>query len=341
LKYKYLIIGSRATDDPKTHGGTTLLVKQLLEYFDEHDKDYIFIQAMKYSGKFSFIWNYFQVIFNTLIHIRKVDIVLVNVSNNGAYFLSPFVLFITKIFHKKFVFRRFAGNFLETYKKTNVMKKKLIDFVLKNADIIFFEPKYLVSHYEKVRPNVYWFPNIRKRTSYIRDINQPYTKKFVFLGQIREEKGIDEILEAFKLLSNEYSIDLYGNLFQEKYNETLFREYSNVSYKGLVHNEQVYEVLSKYDVLVLPSYMEGYPGVLIEAFAVGLPVISTDLESIKEMVDDNGILIKSKSSKQLLEAIQSYNVENYLKYSELSLKKFEEFEYEETYKRIVKICEEE
>ena len=340
MKNKYLIIGSAPTEDPSTHGGTTLLVKQLLEYFDENEKNYIFIQAMKYTGKFSFIKNYLYVVMQTLKHISKADIVMVNVANNGAYYLAPFILFISRIFKKKFVFRRFAGGFLEIYKKTKGIKRKLIDYVIKYSDIMFFEPKYLVEHYSSIRDSVYWFPNARKRAVFTRDKDRPYQKKFVFLGQIRKEKGIDEILESSKHLSDEYSIDLYGSLFDEKYNKILFEKYPNVSYKGLIHNDKVYEVLAQYDVLLLPSYMEGYPGVLIEAFSVGLPVISTNLPSIVEMVDGkNGILIEPKRSEELLEAITSVNESKFSKFSKHALHRFNDFEYESVYEKIINICE--
>lgn len=340
MKQKYLIIGSASTDDPKTHGGTTLLVTQLLKYFKENEKDFIFIQAMKYQGRFAFILNYFYVIFKLLQNIRKVDLVMVNVASRGAYYLSPFVLFISRLFKRKFIFRKFAGNFIKQYEDSNGIKKKLIEYVINNADIMFFETKYLVKYYADIRPNVYWFPNIRKKSTVFREIDRPYQKKLVYLGQVRASKGLDELLEASISLDEAYSIDLYGSLFDDKYNESLLSQYPNVTYKGRVHNEKVYNILAQYDVLLLPSYMEGYPGVLIEAFGVGLPVISTNLPSIQEMVDGtNGLLIDPKSSEQLVEAIQLFNQDNYHDFARNALKKFQDFEYESVYKNITNLCE--
>lgn len=340
MKKKYLIIGSAATDDPKTHGGTTLLVTQILEYFEKNEKDYIFIQAMKYEGKFAFVLNYFYVIFKLLLNIRKVDLVMIHVASRGAYFLAPLVLFISHIFKKKFIFRMFGGNFLELYNKSKGLKKKLIEYVINRADIMFFEPKYLVEHYAEMRPNVFWFPNIRKKPTVYRDIKRPYQNKLVYLGQIRASKGLDELLEASKALEDGYSIDLYGTLFDAKYNESLLNQYPNITYRGRVHNDQVYETLAQYDILLLPSYMEGYPGVLIESFGVGLPVISTNLPSIREMVDGkNGLLVDPRNSAQLLEAIKSFNKDNYQEFAMNALEKFNHYEYESVYKNITDLCE--
>jgi len=327
------------TDDPKTHGGTTILVTQLLEYFKEENKDFIFIQAIKYEGKFAFALNYFYIMFKLLQHIRKVDLVMVNVASNGAYFLSPLVLFISRLFNKKFIFRMFGGNFIDLYKKAKGVKRKLIDYVIKHADIMFFEPKYLVEHYSKTRENVHWFPNIRKKPTQHRN-NSPYQKKLIYLGQLRASKGLDEILEASKMLDESYSIDFYGTVFDKKYNEALLSQYPIIRYKGQLHSEQVYETLAQYDILLLPSYMEGYPGVLIEAFGVGLPVVATNLPSIQEMVDEhNGVLIDPKNATQLAKAIETFNQDNYQNFSKHALKRFDDFEYESVYKNITKICE--
>ena len=342
MKSKYIIIGSSATEDPKTHGGTTVLVSQILEYFEKKEKDFIFIEAKKYEGKFAFIFNYFYVIGKLLLNIRKVDIIMVNVASRGAYFLSPLVLFLSKMANKKFIFRMFGGNFITLYENSRGTKRKLISYVIKNANIMFFEPRYLVDRYAKIRPNVYWFPNIRKKPTVFRNPKRVYEKKVVYLGQIRETKGLDELLNAAKILGDDYSFDLYGTLFDKKYNQSLLDEYSNVMYKGRVHNEKVYETLARYDILVLPSYMEGYPGVLIEAFGVGLPVVSTELPSIKEMVDgSNGLLIEPKNVQQLIEAFKIFNVDNYPDFSKNALNKFNDYEYESVYKNIISICEKE
>jgi len=344
MKTKYLIIGSAATDDPRTHGGVTLLVRQLLDYFDEKNKEYIFIQAMQFKGgnKISMFFNYIYVLFNVLIHIRKVDIVMVNVSSNGAYYLSPLVLFISKIFKKKFIFRRFAGNCIELYNAAPLWKRKLMDYLIKQVDIMFFEPQYLVKYFSKKRSNTFWFPNVRKKSNIVREKGRPYANRFIYIGQIRRSKGIDELLATSEKLSSNYHIDLYGTLFDTKYNETYLEKFQNVTYKGRVHHKKIYETLAQYDVLVLPSYMEGYPGVLIEAYAVGLPVIVSDLPSTREIVDHEktGLLIEVKNVDSLLTSMKWFDTRNYNKMSYNASKKFNIFEYEQVYRNVIEICEE-
>jgi len=337
---RYIIIGAAPTNDLRSHGGTTILVKQLLDYFNEKNLDYIFIQTNKYKGKISAYKNYIYVVFNFIKHIKSKDIVFVNVASNGMYFLSPILLMISKKYHKKFISRNFGGNSIELYEDVNKIKKKLITYLFKESDILFFETRYLVKYFKSVNSSTYWFPNSRKNPKVIRDENIEFKKEFVFIGHIREEKGIDEILEASTYLDDSYTIILYGNIVEEKYNDELWNKYKNIKYGGQLKHSEVYETLAKYDVLLLPSHREGYPGVIIEAFSVGLPVIATKLPSIQEMVDEKcGMLINVKDSSDLADSMQALNKKDYSTLSKNAFEKFEKFEYEKVYKDIIKICE--
>lgn len=342
MSKRYIIIGSIPTDDPKSYGGTTILVRQMLDYFSEHNKQYIFIQANWYAGRFALIINYIYILSMLFKNIKDTDIILANVASNGAYYLSPVLLFLAKLFRKRFVFRIFGGGLSVSYEKSNWMKRWLLEYVIYHSDILFFEPKYLVLYFKKMTSNAYWFPNIRRQPSVKRNKNREYKKRFIFLGHIQVEKGIDEILAAFQMLDSSYSIELYGSIMDKKYNDAIWIKYPNVHYRGKLKSEEVYDVLAECDVLVLPSYREGYPGAIIEAFAVGLPVIATRLESIQEMVTTEcGLLIDVKNVNQLENAIRSVDNWDFEKMSRSALEKFEDFEYEKVYENIISICEKE
>ncbi len=341
MSKKYLLIGAIPTEDPKSYGGTTILVKQLIDYFNEKNIDYIFIQTNKYQGGISVFKNYIYIIFYFLKYIKSVDIVFANVASKGMYFLSPLLLFLSKKFNKKFISRNFGGNSIELYENVNNMKKKLITYLFKESDILFFETKYLVQYFKIINLNTYWFPNSRKKPKIIRDKNMEYKKEFIFMGHIKEEKGIDELLEASLSLDDSYNITLYGNIVENKYCNELWNKYQNVKYGGQLKHSEVYNILAKYDVMLLPSHREGYPGAIIEAFGIGLPVIATKLPSILEMVDEKcGILIDVKDTNDLVNAMQSIKKKDLFTLSQNALIKFEDFRDENVYRNIIKICEE-
>ncbi|MFQ5772319.1 MAG: glycosyltransferase, partial [bacterium] len=97
----------------------------------------------------------------------------------------------------------------------------------------------------------------------------------------------------------------------------------------------VYQTLAQYDVLILPTFWkgEGYPGVIIEAFMVNLPVIATSLKGIKEIVQDGktGLLVEPRSIESLKNAILKLHSDKKLYKSLVQNIKKEKFKYSNEY----------
>ncbi len=131
--------------------------------------------------------------------------------------------------------------------------------------------------------------------------------RFVFCGHIKRSKGIVEIIEAAEELGDEVAVDVYGP-FHDGLDEDVFRGCRVVRYRGIVPPEQVASMLQGYDALVLPTYFdgEGYPGIVIEAYGAGLPVIATRWRSLPEIVDESsGLLIAPRDPAALRAAMRS------------------------------------
>jgi glycosyltransferase involved in cell wall biosynthesis len=258
--------------------------------------------------------------------IPRTQLVSLQGTANAYIFIAPFVVFYSHLFNKQVSLRRFAGNFIEEYKSVSKPIKGVINYALKNADALFFETKYLVRYFSEFNKHVYWLPNARSTPVVVRG-HKEYLKKFIFLGRVRKEKGILELLETSNLLSDDYRIDIYGPII----GEFDFTKYK-ANYKGMLNPEDIPSVLSEYDVLVLPTFWlgEGYPGVIIEAFSVGLPVIASSLEGIKEIVEDgsNGILIEPQNVDELVDAFKFFNKDNYTDFAQNALQCFEQFNSE-------------
>ena len=217
-----------------------------------------------------------------------------------------------------------------------VTKKALVKYSLSNSDINFFQTKYLIKYFKQYNDKTFWFPTVRNKPKINIDKEKVYQKRFIFLGHIYWEKGVDIILEASNLLDDNYHIDLYGPITENKYNNQLWEKYKNITYKGTLVPHDVMKTLNTYDVLILPSYREGYPGVITEAFSLGVPVIATKLEGIMEMVDeDSGILIDVNNVEQLKKAILFFNNKNYKDFSKSALENFVQFDAEIKIKEII------
>jgi len=134
-------------------------------------------------------------------------------------------------------------------------------------------------------------------------------------GRITEEKGFGELVEALSLLHGEFPeahlVVIGGQLSTER---DAFQDHlvdyigeqgleSHVTFTGF--RSDVAELLDLLDIFVLPSYREGLPRSVLEAMAMELPVVATDIRGCREAVTNEvtGLLVPAKDSRQLATAI--------------------------------------
>jgi glycosyltransferase involved in cell wall biosynthesis len=318
-----LLLGPTENKDNLTRtGGVIVLFSDLIRQCENHNINYMVIDTNKahYSNKITALLSIWFMLFIKMRHCKHISL---HGTANDYMFIAPIVVFLAKLFGKTVSLRKFAGSFVEIYESTNFLLKSVVSWTLKKSDANFFETKYLVDYFSRYNKNTYWFPNVREKPHMIRQ--GKFQKKFIFLGKVTKEKGVIELLQASNQLDDSYIIDLYGYIGDDllRFN---FEGYK-AKYKRALAATEVLDTLREYDVLVLPSYIEGYPGVIIEALSVGLPIIVTNLEGIKEMVDEcSSIFIEPKNIDQLKQAIELFTEANYIDYSEAALKQFNQFE---------------
>lgn len=135
---------------------------------------------------------------------------------------------------------------------------------------------------------------------------------FMFLGRLAKDKGIIELVSAFNKMSKEdpnLKLLLVGPLEQE--NSSLSEDILNVIknaeaiiYPGRTDNVRGFLRLA--DVFVFPSYREGFPNALLQAGAMGLPLIATDINGCNEIIENNktGFLIPVRDEETLFKKMK-------------------------------------
>ena len=145
---------------------------------------------------------------------------------------------------------------------------------------------------------------------------------FVYIGRLVRDKGINELMIAFKTLQSEFSKVklLLAGSFEDDLDpvkpETIkiMREHPNIISLGYKEDVRPYYAIA--NALVFPSYREGFPNVVLEAGAMGLPCIVTDISGCNEIIlnDENGIIIPAKNADSLTEAMKKFvSNEDYVK----------------------------
>ncbi|QBA65584.1 glycosyltransferase family 1 protein [Muriicola soli] len=139
---------------------------------------------------------------------------------------------------------------------------------------------------------------------------------FTFIGRIVKDKGINELISAFKqLLESQPNVKLLfvGDYEREQdpifpENEVFMRQSDKIILVGWQNDVRPF--LSISDCLVFPSYREGFPNVVMQAGAMGLYTIASDINGCNEIIQDqiNGSLIPVKDSQALYNAMKNWIV---------------------------------
>ncbi len=134
----------------------------------------------------------------------------------------------------------------------------------------------------------------------------------VYVGRLVESKGLRELLAAFAVLSGadpSLRLALVGEGVMRDELERMVQSQpvlqGRVLMPGGMEPAQVAEWISASDLLTLPSWSEGYPNVVVEALACGVPVVATDVGGTREIIDDrNGLLIPPRDERLLAQALE-------------------------------------
>lgn len=132
--------------------------------------------------------------------------------------------------------------------------------------------------------------------------NQKDSKiKFIFIGRIMREKGIEEFIEAAESLTTKYNnleFQILGFYEEEKYKK-IIEEKDSLNYLG--YSKDVREEIKEVDCVINPSHHEGMSNVLLESGAMAKPLIASNIPGCKEIIDDgtNGYLFKVRSASSL------------------------------------------
>lgn len=157
--------------------------------------------------------------------------------------------------------------------------------------------------------------DITKKNNWRNEIRNRYgisddSVVYVFVGRVTADKGINELFEAGKLLleikENAYLLMVGANEVSDGINKELYDWSVNderVVYVGFTNEVEKYMAAS--DVYVLPSYREGFGSSVIEAEAMGVPVIVTDIPGPVNAMQDGitGIVVKKADSADLYKAM--------------------------------------
>ncbi|MBI6117340.1 glycosyltransferase [Salegentibacter maritimus] len=284
---------------------------------------------------------------NIIIEEFKPDIIQANAGDTLKY-----TVFSKKIFGWKppIIFRNASevGRYLK-----NNNQKRINSFFYQQiagvASVSKASKKDLIAHFPFLKSKTEVIPVGLERTSINTSFSFPQNQKnIIHVGGFSFEKNHQGLIRIFKgVLREDENVILHlvgdGPLRDSIEKEVLKQDLQDkIKFYGFVEN--ALPMIAKADVLVLPSIIEGLPGVLLEAMYCETPVIANNVGGINEIVNaDTGILIErdheDEFSKAILQVLNENNSAQIQKARDLVLKNYMNeslvWEFEALYKKII------
>lgn len=143
---------------------------------------------------------------------------------------------------------------------------------------------------------------------------KPETMMFVFVGRVTGDKGVNELIQAFGMLSNQFidaKLLIVGNYEKEldpisKESKMEIDTNENIVFAGYQSDVRPYILAA--DALILPSYREGMPNVVMQAGALNRPCIVTNINGSNEIIIEgkNGNIVPRKDAHALYNMMKAY-----------------------------------
>jgi len=289
----------------------------------DFEKIIVFCWGKKYTTeneKYHFISGNILTWLAALSRIKEVDLVYAN-----DYFIGGYFGTIIKRRRKAPLFTRVGSPWVYEKKNlTTTIKRAVLNRtkkrVLQQSNSVVYNSHAIVEknvhHNYQVIYNGIDLSQFKPMTEKINDGDARL--RVLFVGNINVEKGLSYLLEAAQHLSEKVSLTVVGDgpllkEYRKKYPTTMF--------KGRVSHGKIPEIINQHEIFILPTFVESFPNVLLEAMACAKPVIATKVYGIPEMIENNynGILVPKKDSSAIVEALLNL-IENPKKRKELGQK---------------------
>lgn len=251
----------------------------------------------------------------TLLRTQS-DLVHIHVSQGGSVYRKAILTMIALIFRKPIVLHAHGPEFHLFYSKLPQLLKRGFGWIFCRSDRFIVLSESWKNYYIEVglkAEQTVVLPNPVKLPAQIPSRTNSQVVNFVFLGRIGQRKGAFDLITAFSNLPAQYQsrsrLILAGD-GDVKQAQNLIASLNLSNYITVLewlNSEQRDKLLASSDVFVLASYNEGLPMSLLEAMSWGLPVVTTPVGGIPELVthNKNGLLVNPGDIKQLSIAMES------------------------------------
>ncbi len=308
-----LMVGMHLT---KTRGGITTLIAEILKSAVRDDFEFIYVESQAEDfGKFGkmflavrailrFVWNCIR---------QRPELVYVHLGSNASLYRESVFILLAKLFGKKTVTHFHAGDIDNYYPFQTRIGQKFISFAINLSDSLIAVSRESAGQLRNITqsPNICVINNAIDTSIFNArgDSSSSGAVRLLFVGAIGKLKGERDLIKALTMLRDKkpnikVSFLGCGAESLKDYCEELGVA-GFIEHLGAVSMAERIAFFEKADIFVLPTYAEAMPMSVIEAMAAGLPVISTSVGGIPELITDgaDGVLFPPGDVNALAEKI--------------------------------------
>jgi glycosyltransferase involved in cell wall biosynthesis len=299
-----------STSRKENKGGIATVVNSLSNHYETFN----YIASTRSKNPFIMLYYFGACVFGLIYYIliKRIRIVHIHGASYGSFVRKMILINICVFFNIKTIYHIHGGNFHLFYRKFN--KYGIIKRTINKVDVLITLSNNGKDYFSSItnERKIFILGNMVANANFSRNYSECRSKlNFLFLGRIADHKGIFDLLDVIRdnknHLKDKFILYVGGDGETEKLVK-LIEKYEIqhlVKFEGWVSGEQRRDLLITCDVHILPSYNETFGMSNLEAMSYGMPIISTTVGGIPEVVSNNknGFLIEPGDKKKMMEFI--------------------------------------
>lgn len=318
-------------------GGISAVVDYWSQYIEDLQYYPTFKEANSFVKRGWFVWSYVALWWRMLTD-KEAKIVHIHTAADGSFWRKEKIVNLAKKMRRKVVLHIHASRFKDFYAEASSEKKQWIVETLKKADVLiclaeswreWFEGVGVVPEKIVVLHNITSFPHIvgqkvkvqkldnlssKNNQLTITDVKLNRPVRFLFMGEIGQRKGVFDIIRGLSAHKDELAGKMELRIGGNKNEEQLIKAIKDgglqdyVKFEGWVSGDKKIELLNWADVYILPSFNEGLPISILEAMSYSMPIVSTPVGGIPEVVETNvnGMIVTPGEDEEIYAAMKHY-----------------------------------
>lgn len=316
---------------PPTIGGITTSVQYLIHSPVVESVEFIPVPTMSRkhgTSAYANEWKLLKIVrtindMSVLIKVLMINrphLIHINTSfNSGAFWRDTLYLIICRIFRKKIFLHVHGGQLADFMQKYPKPVRGIIRRILRIPNRIAVLSDYQLRPFQefnlnghvKIIPNMIHCDHYHLNKTFRAQFNIPVGKVVILFiaSHLTKQKGVTELLRVAEWVIEKHQNVHFVIVGQGREEENM-QSYcnkvgiqKNISFLGFLKKDQIIRVLNSVDILILPSYGEGFPMVILEAMSAGLPIISTSVGAVPEILIEgkHGFLVSPKDVHSLFD----------------------------------------